>query len=94
MSIAMMAVKLLRRLPRTADFDRHLDQCVTLDLFAYLGEEIAPVTLPHVLRRVPLPSFYPTGTNPMPENAEPACGGTSNVVVAFRRKHDMDVVHV
>ncbi len=93
MSIAMMAVKILRRLPKTAKFDRHLDSCVALDLFTYLGEELPSLTVAHVFRRVPLPSLYPARPNPMVQRPEVQGESASNIL-AFRRKDDVDIVHV
>ena len=86
MSIATAAIRMLRRCPRTASFDRHLDDCAALALFHSLGEDLPPLRAAHVLRLVPVPSLYPAGTNAVADRVqEPVL--PDNVVSFRRRQH-------
>ena len=62
MSKALWLVRILRRLPHLRSFDRHLTDCAALEVFY----QTAPLTIRHVLKLDPLPSFIPA--EPMPDN--------------------------
>jgi len=58
MDAALWLVRVLRRLPHTAAFDRHLTYCAALAVIYHpFGAE--PLKIAHVLRREPLPPFVP-----------------------------------
>jgi hypothetical protein len=52
---ALSAVRLLRKLPHTVAFDRHLDDCAILDIDHQIFGESHALTLAHVFLRKPLP---------------------------------------
>ena len=58
--LALWIIKILRALPHTARFDRHLTDCAALAVvygpFADTLERLRPA---HVLRLTPLPNFLP-----------------------------------
>jgi hypothetical protein len=58
--IALLAIKILRRLPHSERIGRHLDRCAALAVFyAPFGEGVPELRLGHVLGLVPLPSVVP-----------------------------------
>ena len=65
MSTALTLVRVLRHLPRTGSFDRHLTDCAALEVFY----QTAPLTWRHILKLDALPSFIPQ------QCAECDCGG-------------------
>lgn len=68
MSLALNVVRLLRRLPHTARFDRHLDDCAALEVFYRpLAPEFPPLKVSQALGLVPLPSFNPPVSKPSVE---------------------------
>ncbi|WOJ91078.1 hypothetical protein RZS28_07300 [Methylocapsa polymorpha] len=87
---ALWAVRILRKFPHTARFDRHLDDCAALAVWFPLFESgVSPLRLAHVLRLAPLPSLDPGFSDPMdsrvhipepPEN-----------VLRFRRKQKPEI---
>jgi hypothetical protein len=58
---ALFAVRVLRWLPRTREFDKHLTDCAALELLYAPYSDAAPLKLSHVLRLVPLPMVVPSG---------------------------------
>lgn len=63
---ALLAVRILRRLPHTAKFDSHLTDCAALELiYRPYGDVSEPLRLAHVLKLIPLPSFLPSDSEPM-----------------------------
>lgn len=68
---ALWAIRILRKLPHTARFDRHLDQCAALAVWAPLFEAGVPaLQLAHVLRVIPLPCLNPSFPDPMDGGVE------------------------
>jgi hypothetical protein len=57
-------IKILRRVPHTSAFDRHLTDCAALAvLYSPFGGAEA-LTVRHVLQLDPLPPFYPEAKHP------------------------------
>lgn len=52
---ALWAVRLLRKLPHTVAFDRHLDDCAALDINHHVFNEPYALTLAHVFLARSLP---------------------------------------
>src|ERR1700719_1748513 len=72
-SLALWAIRILRRLPHSARFDAHLTDCAALGvLYAPFGEAPEGLRLSHVVGLVPLPSLLPRGLEPMDEGIKPA----------------------
>lgn len=55
---ALHLVRILRRLPHTRSFDRHLTDCAALAVFYQPYGNAQPLTWRHVVRLDPLPPFY------------------------------------
>lgn len=65
-SIAIWAVRILRRLPHTRQFDKHLTDCAALHLlYAPYGDASESLKLKHVLKVVSFPNFLPCCLEPM-----------------------------
>jgi hypothetical protein len=63
---ALWAIRILRRLPHTWRFDRHLDDCAALAVFVPLFEAGVPhLRFAHVLRLISLPCFDPSLPDPV-----------------------------
>lgn len=61
MSVALNVVRLLRRLPHTARFDRHLDNCAAYEvLYRTSDPALPPLKITQALGLVPIGSFYTT----------------------------------
>src|SRR4051812_4286431 len=59
-SLALWAVRILRRLPHTKRFDAHLTDCAALAvLYAPFDPGIEPLRLAHVFEMHPLPDCIP-----------------------------------
>lgn len=57
MNVALWAVRILRRLPHTRNFDSHLTDCAALAVIYHPFNDCEPLTLAHVFKRRPLPDF-------------------------------------
>jgi hypothetical protein len=62
---ALRLVSLLRKVPHTVRFDRHLDDCAALGHVAYLGEGLPSLRVAHVLGFIPVPRLCPCGAGPV-----------------------------
>jgi len=61
MSLALFIVKVLRKLPRTARFDKHLDDCAAYEVFyRAFDDSLPPLTVKHALAKARLPDSLPT----------------------------------
>ncbi len=82
---ALWAIRVLRKFPHTARFDRHLDDCAALAVLVPLFEASVPsLQLAHVLRLIPLPCLNPGLPNPMDSGVEIPV--QSENVIWLRRK--------
>jgi hypothetical protein len=62
---ALRLVSLLRKVPRTVRFDRHLDDCMTLGVVTNLGEDLPSLRVAHVLGLIPVPRLCPCRARPV-----------------------------
>ena len=63
--MALSAIRILRKLPRTASFDAHLTNCAALAvLYGPLDENLEQLRLAHVVKLAPLPNFFPSVGDP------------------------------
>lgn len=91
MALAIQVVRLLRKLPRTRRFDRHLDDCAALDvLYGPWDSALPSLQLSHVVRLAKLPSFQPAEAQPVGERTNAA--SSSNNVIRMRRRENSVVV--
>ena len=67
MSLALWAVRMLRKLPHTRQFDRHLDDCAAVQILRRAFPERPPLRLAHVIGTAPLPSLQPSFVNLEPK---------------------------
>ena len=59
--LALAAIRILRKLPRTARFDAHLTDCAALAvLYGPLDDTLEKLRLAHIVRLAPLPNFFPS----------------------------------
>ena len=59
MSLALNVVRLLRRLPHNARFDRHLDDCAAYEVWYRESDPaLPPLTVAQAMGLVPLGGFY------------------------------------
>jgi hypothetical protein len=59
-SLALFTVRILKRLPRTASLDAHLNRCGALAVFySACDPRIEPLRMAHVFRFVKFPGFSP-----------------------------------
>ncbi len=80
MSAALTLVKVLRRLPHSANFDRHLTDCAALAvLYRPIDPTLPPLRIAHVLRLRPLPSVDPSLPDPVAERVHVPIA-TDNIV--------------
>lgn len=71
MSLALNVVRLLRRLPHTARFDRHLDDCAAYEVwYREADPDLPPLTAAQALGLVSLGSFYTAGSEIMRKRVE------------------------
>jgi len=72
-SLALWAVRILRRLPHTRKLDAHLTDCAALAVLYFpFGDAPEDLRLSHVFRLVPLPRFIPSDAEVMNEGVTPA----------------------
>jgi hypothetical protein len=63
---ALWAIRILRKFPHTARFDRHLDDCAALAVWVPLFEaSVPPLRFAHVLGFISLPCLNPSFPDPM-----------------------------
>ena len=87
MSLALWATKVLRKIPHTARFDTHLDDCAALEVIYGPYDSALPLLrLSHVIRLSKLPIFQPTESQPVWEGTE-APRSADNVVWIRSRKN-------
>src|SRR6185437_10821646 len=78
--LTLLAIRILRWLPRTARFDAHLDRCAAIEvLHVPYDDRFRPLRLAHVIGAIPLPQFLPGLPNIGCENVEIA-GFSDNIV--------------
>ena len=69
--LALAAIRILRKLPRTASFDAHLTDCAALAvLYGPMDESLEKLRLAHVVRLAALPNFVPSLSDTSNERIE------------------------
>jgi hypothetical protein len=85
-SAALWAIKILRKLPHSARFDRYLDDCAAYEVaYRPCDPSLPPLRVAHVFRRAKLPILYPSQAEPMRHGIE-VTGSADNVVRIRRRE--------
>ena len=68
MSLALFIVKVLRKLPHTAQFDQHLTNCAAHEVvYRAFDDSLPQLRLRHVLAQSPLPDPRPPLDEPISE---------------------------
>ncbi len=86
---ALWAIRILRKLPHTMRFDRHLDDCAALAVWIPLFEDVPPLRFAHVLKLVALPRLNPSFPDPM--NGRVDIPVLPKNVIWFRREQHPEI---
>ena len=91
MSFALNVVRLLRRLPHTARFDRHLDNCAAYEIwYRDLDPALPPLTVRQALGLVPLGSFNVPCSEPMSKRVKLAVVVSNDHLRSIRDHEPLD----
>lgn len=59
MSAPLGLIRILRKLPHTRAFDRHLTDCAAYEVaYRYNDPRMEPISVRHILKLDPLPPFF------------------------------------
>ncbi len=71
MTVALIAIRILRKLPHSRRFERHLDDCTALEiLHTAFPSMYQALILAHVIRSIPLPDLDSCRIDMEPESLE------------------------